>query len=170
MSSPGTSVAMGRVLLVCNDSAAIQHLTEGMQQLAIATEVCVHTETALRLLNRKKFEGIIVDFGLDKADQILEQVRLSPSNRTAVTFAIADPGKTAGSEYPTEFPDGKAAFPGFGGADPQSRFRIDRAGAAAFLSLSHRTSGVDPGQWRSSQLPPGEYQRRRNGNHRMRRP
>lgn len=96
MSSAGTSFAMGRVLLVCNDTAVIEHLRENMQQLAIATEVCVQTEMAFRLLNLKKFEGVIVDFGLEKADQILEQLRLSPSNRTAVTFAIADPGETAG--------------------------------------------------------------------------
>ena len=90
MSAAGTSFAMGRVLLVCNDTAVIEHLRENMQQLAIATEVCVQTDMALRLLNLKKFEGVIVDFGLDKADQILEQIRLSPSNRTAVTFAITD--------------------------------------------------------------------------------
>ena len=91
MSSPATSVSMGRVLLVCDDSAAIQQLAEGMQQFAIATEVCVEVAMALRILNRKKFEAIIVDCGLAQADQMLQQVRLSPSNRTAVTFAIAHP-------------------------------------------------------------------------------
>lgn len=96
MSSTGTSVAMGRVLLVCNDEAVIEHLTESMHQLAIATEVCLHAETALGLVNLKKFEGIMVDFEMEKADQILERLRLSPSNRTAVTFAIAASGKTPG--------------------------------------------------------------------------
>ena len=62
MSAAGTSFAMGRVLLVCNDTAVIEHLRENMQQLAIATEVCVQTDMALRLLNLKKFEGVIVDF------------------------------------------------------------------------------------------------------------
>ena len=88
---------MGRVLLVCADSAIIQQLSEGMQQLAIATEVCVDVSMALRLLNRKKFEAIIVDLGLAQADEMLGQVRLSPSNRTAVTFAITDPGNSPGS-------------------------------------------------------------------------
>lgn len=84
---------MGRVLLVCNDPAAIEQLSEGMQHLAIATEVCVDVGMALGLLTRKKFEAVIVDFGMVRADELLAQVRLSPSNRTAVTFAIADPGK-----------------------------------------------------------------------------
>ena len=103
MSSPGTSASMGRVLLVCNDSAAIQQLAEGMQQLAIATEVCAEVSMALRLLNRKKFEAVIVDFGLVQAQEMLEQIRISPSNRTAVTFAITDPGKPAKFEIQPNF-------------------------------------------------------------------
>ena len=42
-------------------------------------------------LNRQKFEAVIVDLALDQAGEILEQVRLSPFNRTAVTFAIITP-------------------------------------------------------------------------------
>jgi hypothetical protein len=108
MSSPGTGIAetgtaMGCVLLVCADSALIQQLAEGMQQLAIATEVCVDVSTALRQLNRKKFEAIIVDFGLAQADEMLGQVRLSPSNRTAVTFAITDPGNAGRFEVKPNF-------------------------------------------------------------------
>jgi hypothetical protein len=103
MGSPGTGASMGRVLLVCDDSIAIQQLAEGMQQFAITTEVCVDISMALRLLNRKKFEAIIVDFGLAQAQEMLEQVRLSPSNRTAVTFAIADPGRAAGFEVQPNF-------------------------------------------------------------------
>jgi CheY-like chemotaxis protein len=94
MSSPGTNPSMGRVLLVCNDSITIQQLAEGMHQLAISTEVCDDVSMALRLLERKKFEAVIVDLGLDQADQMLESVRLSQSNRTAVTFAITAPRKT----------------------------------------------------------------------------
>ncbi len=94
---------MGRVLLVCNDSATIQQLAEGMQQFAVGTEVCVDVIMALRLLNRKKFEAVIVDCGLKQADEMLAQIRLSPSNRTAVTFAIVDPGKPTGFEIQPNF-------------------------------------------------------------------
>jgi hypothetical protein len=93
MSSSGTKATMGRVLLICNDPAAIQQVAEGTQQFSIETEVCVEVSMALALLNRQKFEAIIVDCGLGQAGEILEQVRLSQSNRTAVTFAITDPQK-----------------------------------------------------------------------------
>jgi hypothetical protein len=103
MSSPGTGVSMGRVLLVSDDLAAIQQLSEGMQRFAIATEVCVDVNMAVGLLNRKKFEAVIVDFELLQADKMLGQVRLSPSNRTAVTFAITDPSRPARFETQPNF-------------------------------------------------------------------
>ncbi len=103
MSSPGTKAAMGRVLLICNDSTAIQQVAEGMQQFAIVTEVSNEASAALRLLNRQKFEAVIVDLGLGQAGEILEQVRLSPSNRTAVTFAITDPRKPVSLEVQPNF-------------------------------------------------------------------
>jgi DNA-binding response OmpR family regulator len=93
MNSLGTSVSMGRVLLVCDDSAAIQQLAEGMKRFAIATEVCPTVSLAVGLVNRKKFEAIIIDSGMMQAPEMLGQVRLSPSNHTAVTFAITDPSK-----------------------------------------------------------------------------
>jgi hypothetical protein len=103
MSSPGTKAAMGRVLLICNDSAAIQQVAEGMQQFAIATEVCNDVSMALSLLNRQKFEAVVVDFGLERASEILEQVRLSSSNRTAVTLAITNPQKPGSLQIQPNF-------------------------------------------------------------------
>ena len=103
MSFPGTRAAMGRVLLICNDSVSIQQVVEGMQQFAIATEVSSEIRMALGLLNRQKFEAVVVDFGLGQAREILGHVRLSPSNRTAVTFAIVDPQKPSSFQIPPTF-------------------------------------------------------------------
>ena len=45
---------------------------------------------AVGLLNRRKFDAVIVDLQLGgQSGLILDEVRLSPSNRTAVTFAIS---------------------------------------------------------------------------------
>ena len=103
MSSPGMKAAMGRVLLVCNDAEAVQHVAEGMQQFAIATEACNKVSLALRLLKHQKFEAVVIDLGLDRANEVLEQVRLSQSNRTVVTFAITDPQKPAGLKIQPHF-------------------------------------------------------------------
>jgi len=89
--APAPSVSIAGVLLVSKDVVAIQQLRESMQQLAMSPEVCPEVLTALSLLNRRKFDAVMVDLQLgDEASAVVEKVRLSPANRTAVIFAISD--------------------------------------------------------------------------------
>ena len=161
---------MGRVLLVCDDSIAIQHLSEGMQQLAIATEVCVDVSTALRSLNRKKFEAVIIDLGLTEADQVLGQVRLSPSNRTAVTFAITDAGKPAKPEIQANFMIEKPLSAGSVGRILKAAFGLIVRERRRSFRCPTETFSNPRDQNRRNQLPPGQYQRGRPGHHRIARP
>ena len=83
------SASVGRILLVSNDQVTIQQFTIPMQQLALHPEVCPRVPDALRLLNRQKFEAVLVDLRLGEvAHSVLAEVRTSRSNRTAVTFTI----------------------------------------------------------------------------------
>jgi CheY-like chemotaxis protein len=81
---------MGSALLVSNDAATIKQISASMQQLAMSAEVCFEVPPALDLLNRRKFEAVIVDLQLGQAKTVLEKIRLTPSNRTAVLFTISD--------------------------------------------------------------------------------
>jgi PilZ domain-containing protein len=82
---------VGRALLVSNEPTVVVQLTNGMQQFAIAVDVCPDLLTAVGFINTRKFEVIVVDFGLgDQAVHIFERIRLSPSNGNSVTFAIMD--------------------------------------------------------------------------------
>lgn len=84
-------VGVANALLVSNDAVAIKQLSESMQQFAISPEVCVEAANALALLNRRKFDAIIVDLQLrGQANAVLGNVRRSSSNRTAVIFTISD--------------------------------------------------------------------------------
>ena len=89
--APKPSTSVGSVLLVSNDAGTVKQLSVSVQQLAMFPEVCVEAGVALNVLNRRKFEAVIVDLHLgDEAKAVLERVRHSPSNRTAVIFAISD--------------------------------------------------------------------------------
>jgi|SRR5208282_1209618 len=80
---------VGTALVVCNDEETGDLLSESLRPLAVLPEVCEDVLAANRLLNRQKFEAVIVDLQLgEDALLMLEQLRFSPSNRTAVTFAI----------------------------------------------------------------------------------
>ncbi len=84
-------MAMGLALLVSTDPAAIQQFSHALQELSISSDVCGEVPAAVGLLNRRKFEAVIVDLQLgEQSGMILDEVHLSASNRTAVTFAISD--------------------------------------------------------------------------------
>lgn len=91
MNTSSPSVSIAGALLVSNDATTIKQLSESMRQLAIFPEVCVEVAPALVLLNQRKFDAVIVDLQLrGRANAVVEQVRQSPSNRTAVIFTVSD--------------------------------------------------------------------------------
>jgi CheY-like chemotaxis protein len=100
MNTPPPAVGIAGALLVSNDPLAIKQLSESMQQFAISPEICVEVPTALVLLNRRKFDAVIVDLQLrGQANAVLENVRRSSSNRTAVIFTISDNDAEAASAF-----------------------------------------------------------------------
>src|SRR5580698_9308522 len=112
MTNTGTSTqpaAMATALVISDDEATIQQLTEGMQQFAIAAEICRDAGVALQSLGRRHFEAVVVDLKMYQAKEIMERVRLAPSNQTATTFAITEgPGASsvfsAGANFVLERP------------------------------------------------------------------
>src|ERR1039458_6342101 len=81
---------IGLALLVSADPVTIQQFSHALQELSISPDVCQEVPAAVGLLNRRKFDAVIVDLQLGgQSGLILDEVRLSPSNRTAVTFAIS---------------------------------------------------------------------------------
>ncbi len=81
---------IGHTLLVSADPVTIQQFSHALEGLSISPDVCREVPAAVGLLNRRKFDAIIVDLQLgEQPGLILDAVRLSPSNRTAVTFAIS---------------------------------------------------------------------------------
>jgi len=90
MHAPPPFVGIADALLVSNDTVTIKQLSESMQQLALSRDVCVEVSTALVVLNQRKFDAVIVDLLLGgEANAVLEKVRRSPSNRTAVIFTVS---------------------------------------------------------------------------------
>ena len=94
MSAPRTATPLLRALLISGDPATTAQLAYSMDQFAIHTEVCTDLVVATRLLNRRKFNAVVLDLGLGgKAQELLERIRFSPSNETAVTFVVAERGQ-----------------------------------------------------------------------------
>ena len=92
-------MSVGLALLVSADPVTIQHLSHALRELSIAPDVCQELPTAVGLLNRRKFDAVIVDLQLgEQSGLILDEARISPSNQTAVTFVISS-GDAEGSAF-----------------------------------------------------------------------
>ena len=80
---------LGNVLLVSRDMPASRLITHALEASALSVEVSAEVSDALDRLSHRKFEALIIDFSLaDQSTACLPQVRSSPLNRTAITFAI----------------------------------------------------------------------------------
>jgi CheY-like chemotaxis protein len=83
-------MAIAFALLVSADPVTIQQFSLALRELSISPDVCQEAASVGQLLNRRKFDAVIVDLQLgEQCGLILDEVRHSPSNRTAVTFAIS---------------------------------------------------------------------------------
>src|SRR5207247_9645716 len=90
----GSAESSVRALLVSDDPLTIKQISEPLRELAATTEVCTDVTSAIRLLNTRKFETVVVDLKIGEQSRTnLERVRLSPSNHTTEAFAITDSTK-----------------------------------------------------------------------------
>lgn len=99
MRDPATLEVAARALVVCRDTQARESIVESLRTLAIRPEVCEEAVAANSLLDRQKFEAVIVDLRLgEEARLVMGHLRFSRANRTAVTFIITarDPAQEAG--------------------------------------------------------------------------
>jgi len=84
-------MSIGLALLVSADPATIQQFSLALRELSISPDACQDAAGAGLLLKLRKFDAVIVDLQLgEQSGHILDETRLSPSNRTAVTFGIGD--------------------------------------------------------------------------------
>jgi CheY-like chemotaxis protein len=85
------TVSIGLALLVSADPVTIRQFSHALQEFSISPDVCQEVPASIQLLKSRKFDAVIVDLQLgEQCGLILDEVHLSLSNRTAVTFAISD--------------------------------------------------------------------------------
>ena len=84
-------MSIGLALLVSTDPDTVQQFSLALQELSISPDACQDAASAGLLLKRRKFDAVIVDLQLgEQSGQILDEVHLSASNRTAVSFGISN--------------------------------------------------------------------------------
>jgi len=78
-------------LVLCSDDKIVRVLRRTLGDLDIGAELCGESDAALRMLTRRRFEAIIVDFAGEGSPEVLRSARNAPCNKQAVAVAIVDP-------------------------------------------------------------------------------
>jgi CheY-like chemotaxis protein len=88
--------SLGTVLVISPDSIGSRQIGDALQEHALCVEANVDVPEALDRLSRHKFVAVIVDLAFgDRATACLREIRASPLNRTAVTFAMTSKSEDA---------------------------------------------------------------------------
>jgi CheY-like chemotaxis protein len=76
-------------LLVCHDPGTVRVFRRALDDLSIALETATTAEAALQLLDRNKFDAVIVDCDdVAGGPAVLAGLKQSPSNKRAVVIAV----------------------------------------------------------------------------------
>lgn len=97
--SSASSGFVGSALLVSDEGQAMHQFSAAMGRLGISVEVCGKSAILKELLAKQKFEAVIVDLGVSDLAAAIGYIHSSPSNKTAVTFAIVDDQDKAHSAF-----------------------------------------------------------------------
>jgi CheY-like chemotaxis protein len=82
-------------LLLCRDPNALRIFRRALDDLGIGVEVATVAESALKRLDRNKFDAIIVDCDdLAGGTEVLTGVQQSPSNKRAIAIAMINGATT----------------------------------------------------------------------------
>jgi DNA-binding response OmpR family regulator len=89
LSQVAESNCVGTALIVTSNRKTAGLLSECLNHVAIATDVCMNSADCLKTISRRKFEAVLIDFALGKdAFHVLEDVRSTTSTRSSVVIAI----------------------------------------------------------------------------------
>lgn len=86
-------------LLLSRDTDVVGVLRHTLEKLSIKVEVCQEAKKASEILISEKFDAVIVDCDdLCGGLEVLQGLRVTPSNRNSVTFALLNGAKTTTQE------------------------------------------------------------------------
>lgn len=87
--TPARAAFTGHALLISRNGTDSGEIVRAMERFAFTVDVCPNLESATRLISVRKFQAIVFDAGADeRVSTILDVIHSSPSNRSAVTFAV----------------------------------------------------------------------------------
>ena len=87
-------------LVLCDELESLKVLCKAMDDAEINRDICTEFEEAVELLNRRKYEAVVVDCAsIEQGGKFLRSVRRAPSNKQASVFALVAAEATAPATF-----------------------------------------------------------------------
>jgi CheY-like chemotaxis protein len=87
-------------LLLCRDPESLRVLRRVLEDVGVSLEVFTGPDPAVEALAKKKYDAVLIDCDdMHGAVDVLKLVRTSPSNRSAIVFAIVNRITKAGDAF-----------------------------------------------------------------------
>lgn len=87
-------------LLLCRDPESLRVLRRVLEDVGVSLEVFTGPDPAVEALAKKKYDAILIDCDdMHGATDVLKLVRTSPSNKSAIVFAIVNRITKAGDAF-----------------------------------------------------------------------
>ena len=89
MTEPADAAAAATALVVCNDALACKLIVDSLRPLAIRAEICEEVFAAARLLDKQKFEAVIVDLLLGEGAMLVMLAPLISSAARIISSEVS---------------------------------------------------------------------------------
>jgi DNA-binding response OmpR family regulator len=83
-------------MVLSRDTDKVAVLMRAFSRLDIDVVVCSEPSSAMALMDRKKFEAVVIDFSVPGADELLQEMRRQRENKTMIAAILG--GETSVSE------------------------------------------------------------------------
>ncbi len=77
-----------QALIASGENALVERFSAALSDIGVQVESVPETEPAVSLLNRKKFEAVLLDCDLDGGLDLVESVRTAPGNERSLVMAF----------------------------------------------------------------------------------
>jgi CheY-like chemotaxis protein len=83
-----------QALLLSNDPEVLKTIRRALDSVNIDLHVCSSAEEAGHVLNRRKYDSVLVDCDVRSAPAVLQELRKGKSNKSCIAFALINQATT----------------------------------------------------------------------------
>jgi PilZ domain len=86
-------------LLISNDDNAAKVISRVFKDLEVACEHCTCTKAALTIIEKGRYDAVVIDDAMEQASDVLQRLIEAPGYSKSVRILLADPQSNTGGQF-----------------------------------------------------------------------